>query len=190
MLIPIFLAATVGVFVLRKIHVELFNIAVTTIAVAPIIIGVLLLLAFLLKFAFITIYSIAKDLEESGTRWNIISRIVSKVANPKILLLGFVILLIGFLIYSQVLTDSERLSRADLNAILFSVALTLLIYTLLIFLFSTRHLVIHLITVLWEFLPGALWKLLMLLGLLISQVALLALIYLFVSRFVVPRILA
>lgn len=189
MFIPVFLAATIGVFALRRINIELFNIAVTSIALAPIIIGILLFSVFFLKFLFITGYSLGKDMEESGTWLHIISRIVTKIANPKVLLLAFVILLAGFLIYSQVLSDSQRLSRAELNNILFSVALTLLIYSLLVFLFSTRHLFIHLIRVLWEVLPGILWKVLVLLALIASQLLVLGLIFFFVFTFVTPAIL-
>ncbi len=189
MLIPVFLAATIGVFALRKIDIELFNIAVTSIALAPIVIGILLLLVFLLKFLFITGYSVAKDMEESGARWNIVSKIVTKVANPKLLLLAFVILVVGFFIYSQVLTDSQRLSQPQLNAILFSVALTLLVYSLLIFLIPTTRVFIHLISVLWEFLPGALWKMLVLLAIVASQLLVIGIIFLLIFTFVTPMIL-
>ena len=190
LLLPLFLFATAGVFLLRKVNIELFNIAVTSIALAPIIIGALFLLALFFKFVFITAYSMTKQVEESGVRWQLVSKIVTKVANPKLLLLAFLILVAGYLIYSQVLSDIERLSSVDRNTILFSVALTLLIYSALAFLFSTRHIFIHLIIVLWEFLPGALWKVFILFVIIASQLVLLGLIYILVSTFVAPMILA
>ena len=62
--LPIFLLATMVVFLLRRVNIELFNIAVTSIALAPIIIGGIFLLALLLKFLFLSGYSIAKHFEE------------------------------------------------------------------------------------------------------------------------------
>ncbi len=189
MLVPIFLVATGGVFALRKINVELFNIAVTSIALAPIIIAVLLFSIFLLKFLFITGYSFVKHSEESGIRLNILSKIVTKVASPKFLLLAFIVLIAGYFIYSIVISDSQRLSQDAINAILFSVALTLLIYSVILFFIPIRHLFIHLISILWEVLPGVLWKLLVVLALLAIQLLVLGTIFFLVFTFITPVIL-
>lgn len=189
MLVPIFLAAIAGVFVLRKINIELFNIAVTSIALVPVIIAILLLSAFLLKFLFITGYSLVKHSEESEIRLNIFSKIVTKVANPKFLLAAIIILIAGYVIYSMVLSGSERLSQEEINTILFSFALTLLIYSVLFFVFLSRHIFIRAIKVLWEVLPGILWKGLVVLALLASQVLIIGIIFLLVLTFVTPAIL-
>lgn len=198
LLVPIFLVATAGVLVLRtvnleffnvRVNIEFFNVAVTSIMIAAVIIPLLVVAAFFLKFLFITGYSLVKHSEESEVRLNIFSKIVSKVANPKVLLFAFIILITGYVLYSMGLSGSERLSQQDVNIILFSLAVTMLIYSVLVFLFFSRHRFMHLLNTIWDVLPGMLWKGLVVLAFLASQLLIFGIIFVLVFTFVTPAIL-
>jgi hypothetical protein len=183
---PLFLLLVVAVSLLRlKFEARLINIAVVSIAVAPIIVGGLLLLMLVLKFLFITIYSLAKDQQESGRRFQFIFRVVRRLASPKWFLLVLFVLISGYVVYSQILPT--LVPPNEINTVILSLALTLLIYSVLLILFSTRHLVISLVRALWEYLPGLVWRLLVALAIISSQLVILAAIYLVVSRILVPN---
>lgn len=183
---PLFLLLVILVSLLRlKVEAPLVNIAVVSIAVAPIIVGGLLLLMLFLKFLFITIYSLAKDEQESGRRFQFIFRVVRRLTSPKWFLLALLILISGFVVYSRVLPTI--VPPSEINTVILSLALTLLIYSVFLILFFTRHLVISLVRALWEYLPGLVWRLLVALTIISSQLVILAIIYLVVSKILVPR---
>lgn len=190
LLLFIFSCIVFGGLLLRKpdlIKFSLMKIAVVSIAVSPLVIGILMLLFFSLKFIFITGYSFVKYLKDESKIgkifWSLIKRFIT---SPKILLLALVIIILGYVMYSQILPDIVPPAKID-NVIL-SLALTLLIYGVLLFLFRTRHTVVRLIRALWEYFPGLVWRFLVALVLITSQLVLLAAIYLVVSVILVPMI--
>jgi hypothetical protein len=73
-----------------------------------------------------------------------------------------------------------------INRVIFSVALTLLIYSVL-FLFIIRRFFVRLTKALWDYLPGLAWKVLVALTIISSQFVILAAIYLVVYMLLVPR---
>ncbi len=191
LLLFIFSSIVFGGLLLLKsdlITFSLMKITVVSIAVSPLVIGILMLLFFSLKFIFITGYSFVKYLIDESRFGKIFwSHIKRFITSPKILLLALVIIILGYVMYSQILPDI--VPPAEIDNVILSLALTLLIYGVLLFLFRTRHVIVSLVRALWEYFPGLVWRLLVALALITSQLVLLAAIYLVVSAILVPMIL-
>lgn len=157
MALPVFALTAVAVFLLRgKLPPHLFNLIALTVILTPVIVALLLGLAFLGKWLFITIYSLRVHRKESFEWGHILLRLYEKFTSPKILLALLLfppfLFAVGYLLYTQVILNSVDSIK---------IGISFIILALLVLLLIKRKFLLHVLYTLWHLFTGILWKLLL-----------------------------
>lgn len=151
--VPLIILITLGLFALSRTNPDLFNIVTVLIITIPVLLILFVLLAFLLRFAYITGYSLIKGGEEFVESEEISFHLLSGIASGKfiasLIILCLLSLTLGSLIYLHVIPESVDISYllksgvvVALKLILIGVALGIIALLIIKLLFIWKIIVI------------------------------------------------